>query len=181
MFDVGFSELVVIGIVALLVLGPQRLPEVARTAGRWMGRLRRLADEVKNLMFVFEDVNTLDDPSIQKVLREVDSKELALALKGVGEEVQNRIYKNMSERAAFATNPVHASKTRVRWTAGLSARWETQQIGKGFLIHTSIPKGVGSSRIKIPRSPKRAGSNRYTSFNFTEGWPATLMAIPSLK
>lgn len=48
MFDVGFSELVVIGIVALLVLGPQRLPEVARTAGRWMGRLRRLADEVKN-------------------------------------------------------------------------------------------------------------------------------------
>ncbi len=48
MFDVGFSELVVIGIVALLVLGPKRLPEVARTAGRWMGRLRRLADEVKS-------------------------------------------------------------------------------------------------------------------------------------
>ncbi len=59
-----------------------------------------LADEVKNLMFVFEDINTLDDPSIQKVMREVDSKELALALKGVGEEVQNRIFKNMSERAA---------------------------------------------------------------------------------
>lgn len=59
-----------------------------------------LADEIKNMMFVFEDINTLDDASIQKVLREVDTKELALALKGVGEEVQNRIFKNMSERAA---------------------------------------------------------------------------------
>lgn len=59
-----------------------------------------LADEVKKLMFVFEDVILLDDASIQKVLREVDSKELALALKGVGEEVQTRIYRNMSERAA---------------------------------------------------------------------------------
>ena len=59
-----------------------------------------LADQIKNLMFVFEDINTLDDPSIQKVMREVDTKELALALKGVGEEVQLRIFKNMSERAA---------------------------------------------------------------------------------
>jgi flagellar motor switch protein FliG len=59
-----------------------------------------LADEVKNMMFVFEDIMTLDDASIQKVMREVDSKELALALKAVGEDVQNRIFKNMSERAA---------------------------------------------------------------------------------
>ncbi len=59
-----------------------------------------LADEVKKLMFVFEDIILLDDGSIQKVLREVDSKELALALKGVGDEVQNRIYRNMSDRAS---------------------------------------------------------------------------------
>ncbi len=59
-----------------------------------------LADEIKKLMFVFEDILTLDDASIQKVMREVDGKELALALKGVGDEVQARIFKNMSERAA---------------------------------------------------------------------------------
>ena len=59
-----------------------------------------LADEVKKLMFVFEDIILLDDGSIQKVLREVDSKELALALKGVGDEVQNRIFRNMSDRAS---------------------------------------------------------------------------------
>src|SRR5579884_2329204 len=59
-----------------------------------------LAEEIKGLMFVFEDVVMLDDSSIQKVLREVDVKELSLALKGVPEEVQARIFRNMSERAA---------------------------------------------------------------------------------
>ena len=47
MFDVGFSELVVIGLIALIVLGPKRLPEVARTAGKWMGQLRRFISNVK--------------------------------------------------------------------------------------------------------------------------------------
>jgi len=59
-----------------------------------------LAEEVKKLMFVFEDIILLDDRAIQQVLKEVDTKELALALKGVGESTQMRIYKNMSERAA---------------------------------------------------------------------------------
>ena len=50
MFDIGFSELVVIGIVALVVIGPKRLPEVARAAGRWAARLRRFVDDVKRDM-----------------------------------------------------------------------------------------------------------------------------------
>ncbi|BDI30916.1 flagellar motor switch protein FliG [Capsulimonas corticalis] len=59
-----------------------------------------IAEEVKKLMFVFEDIILLDDRAIQQVLKEVDTKELAVALKGVGENTQARIYKNMSERAA---------------------------------------------------------------------------------
>ena len=47
MFDIGFSELVVIGLIALIVLGPKRLPEVARMAGKWMGQLRRFISNVK--------------------------------------------------------------------------------------------------------------------------------------
>lgn len=59
-----------------------------------------LATEIKNLMFVFDDVIYLDDRSVQKVLREVDNKELALALKHCNPEVKKRILANLSERAA---------------------------------------------------------------------------------
>lgn len=47
MFDIGFSELMLIGIVALVVIGPERLPKVARTAGQWLGRLNRYVSQVK--------------------------------------------------------------------------------------------------------------------------------------
>ena len=59
-----------------------------------------LADEVRLLLFTFEDVVKLDDRSIQMVLKEVDQRDLAIALRGVGEEVTDRIFSNMSERGA---------------------------------------------------------------------------------
>jgi len=59
-----------------------------------------LAEEIKKRMFVFEDIVMLDDRSIQKVLREVDSSELAKALKSVDNEVQDKIFRNMSKRAS---------------------------------------------------------------------------------
>lgn len=59
-----------------------------------------LATEMKNLMFVFEDIVQLDDRSIQKVLKEVDNKDLALALKHVSPDVKERVLANMSERAS---------------------------------------------------------------------------------
>ncbi len=58
-----------------------------------------LAEQVRELMFVFEDIVLLDDRSIQRILREIDSRELALALKGANTEVKDKIFKNMSERA----------------------------------------------------------------------------------
>lgn len=59
-----------------------------------------LADEVRSRMFVFEDIVTLDDRAVQLVLRQVETKELATALKGVRPEVRTKISRNMSERAA---------------------------------------------------------------------------------
>ncbi len=59
-----------------------------------------LADEIRKKMFVFEDILSLDDRSVQRVLREVDNNELAIALKGSNEEVQNLIFSNLSSRLA---------------------------------------------------------------------------------
>jgi flagellar motor switch protein FliG len=59
-----------------------------------------LAEEVRSLLFVFEDLLKLDDRTIQLILKEVDQKDLALALRGASDEVKERILANMSQRAA---------------------------------------------------------------------------------
>jgi flagellar motor switch protein FliG len=66
------------------------------------GANAELAAEVRKLMFVFDDLIRLDDRSLQRVLREVDSKDLSLAMRGTGEELQERIFRNQSTRAAQA-------------------------------------------------------------------------------
>jgi len=48
MFDMGFAEMLVIGIVALIVIGPERLPSVARSAGKWFAKIRNFVSSVKN-------------------------------------------------------------------------------------------------------------------------------------
>jgi flagellar motor switch protein FliG len=59
-----------------------------------------LAEEIRLLLFTFEDIVKLDDRSIQMVLKEVDQKDLAIALRGVPDEVASKIFSNMSERGA---------------------------------------------------------------------------------
>jgi flagellar motor switch protein FliG len=61
-----------------------------------------LCEQIRNLMFVFEDVVSLDDRSLQRLLREIDVKELALALKSASNEVKNKIMGGMSQRASAA-------------------------------------------------------------------------------
>lgn len=58
-----------------------------------------LANSVRELMFIFEDIVGLDDRAIQRILREVDTKDLAMSLKGTREDVKEKILRNMSERA----------------------------------------------------------------------------------
>ena len=63
-----------------------------------------LAEDVRSLLFVFEDILKLDDRSIQLVLKEVDAKDIALALRGASEDVKQRIMSNMSQRGAEMLN-----------------------------------------------------------------------------
>ncbi|SCN21304.1 Flagellar motor switch protein FliG [Clostridium sp. N3C] len=98
------SDMTVLGGVSTLV---DILNQVDRTTEKNITEsLERedpeLAEKIKESMFVFEDIVTLDDVSIQRVLREMDAKELALALKGCSEEVANAIFRNQSKRAAAA-------------------------------------------------------------------------------
>ncbi|MBK7953858.1 MAG: twin-arginine translocase subunit TatB [Candidatus Accumulibacter sp.] len=74
MFDIGFSEMIVIAIVALVVIGPERLPKVARTAGHLLGRLQRYVSDVKsdiNREMQLEELNKLRS-EIQESARGVE-------------------------------------------------------------------------------------------------------------
>jgi flagellar motor switch protein FliG len=59
-----------------------------------------LSTEIKRLMFLFEDIVTIDDRGIQRILRDVDKRDLSLALKVCDEKIRDKIFNNMSERAA---------------------------------------------------------------------------------
>ena len=75
MFDIGFSELMVIALVALIVIGPERLPKVARTAGHLLGRLQRYVNDVKadiNREMQLEDLRKLQQ-QVEQSAREVET------------------------------------------------------------------------------------------------------------
>jgi sec-independent protein translocase protein TatB len=89
MFDIGFSELVLIGILALLVLGPKRLPEVARTAGRWMAQLRRFVTNVKQDFD--RELHGEELAELRKLKQELDETRRAFADSG------NRMMQNLAD------------------------------------------------------------------------------------
>lgn len=75
MFDIGFFELILIGVVALLVIGPERLPMVARKAGMWAGRARRFVGSVKRdieqEIRAEEYKQLLDDQNLKNPVHEI--------------------------------------------------------------------------------------------------------------
>jgi sec-independent protein translocase protein TatB len=92
MFDIGFSELLVIGLVALVVIGPERLPRVARTLGHLAGRLQRYVADVK------ADINR--EVELEELRKMKDSVQQAAS--GFESSVQSELNKTQSELNAAA-------------------------------------------------------------------------------
>ena len=91
MFDIGFSELILVGIVALLVIGPERLPETVRTASMWLNRIRRGFNEIK-----------------QEVQQELHNDAVLRELRATGEQLKKEataIGRDVHDTAALATHP----------------------------------------------------------------------------
>jgi sec-independent protein translocase protein TatB len=90
MFDIAFSELLLIGIVALVIIGPERLPKIARTAGSWLGKLNRYVAQVK------QDIDR--DMQLEE-LRKLQSEMKASAQKYelMAEETSQKIQKESTE------------------------------------------------------------------------------------
>ncbi len=87
MFDIGFSELMVVGVVALVVIGPERLPKVARTAGILMGRMQRYVAGVK------ADINR----EMEEFEQLKDLKDLRKEVEAAGSEIEAGMRQNMQD------------------------------------------------------------------------------------
>ena len=97
MFDIGFFELCVIGVVALLVLGPERLPRAARTAGMWVGRAKRMIAQVKR---------DIDDELRQEELKEFrEAKEALSQTKESLNSFKNDLTENVDSDSKADTKP----------------------------------------------------------------------------
>jgi sec-independent protein translocase protein TatB len=83
MFDIGFAELIVIGVVALLVIGPERLPETIRTASLWLNRIRRGFNEIKQ-----EVQQELHNDSVMQELRKT-GKQLKTDTEAIGNDLKD--------------------------------------------------------------------------------------------
>jgi flagellar motor switch protein FliG len=96
------QDMTTVGGVETLVEIINRSPRpTERSILEWLDQTDpELADQVRSQMFVFEDIVTIDDRSLQLVLREVESNDLATALKGVRPDVRDKVVRNLSERAA---------------------------------------------------------------------------------
>jgi len=133
--------------------GVQSLVEVLNRSDRATERLifeglddhdTILADEVRSRMFVFEDIITLDDRAVQQILRRVDSKDLALALKGMRVEVREKVMSNLSSRAAETLDedisllgPVRLSSVEEAQGAVVRIIRELEEAGEIILARSS--------------------------------------------
>jgi len=108
MFDIGFSEIVVIGVVALIVIGPERLPKVARTLGHMFGRLQRYVNEVKadiNREMELDELRKLQS-QVQSAARDIEES-VTQATRDMESGV--RSVESQLNEAAAAASPVEAT------------------------------------------------------------------------
>lgn len=114
MFDFGFSEMMIVGVVALVVLGPERLPVVARTAGEWIGKAQRFVAQVKS------DIDRETDLSELKKIQE-QARALATDVKSTVEKAAGDIEENVTTAAGEVESAVKDVKTAAETAAGEAA------------------------------------------------------------
>ena len=119
MFDIGFSEIVVIGVVALVVIGPERLPKTARTLGHLFGRLQRYVNDVK------ADINReMELDELRKLQREMQgaAREFEQSVTTAASEVQTGV-RNVERQLneAASANPGGDTRGSTAQAAGTQA------------------------------------------------------------
>lgn len=107
MFDIGFSELVVIGVVALVVVGPERLPKLARTAGLLFGRMQRYVNDVKADINREMEAAELKDLKALRDSVEDAGRELQQSMSAHGSEISEEIRRTETDFERLSNPTLH--------------------------------------------------------------------------
>ncbi len=159
MFDIGFNELLIVGLVALIVIGPERLPRVARTVGHLAGRLQRYVSDVKadiNREIELDELRKMRD-SVQKAAGELQSavtselhkaetdmnSAVAAMQQTVSEATGQRVPESPAEAAEAAAEPAAAHKAAAEPAAAHKA--------------AAAPAPAQTAAAQAPAAPAAAG------------------------
>jgi sec-independent protein translocase protein TatB len=151
MFDIGWGELIVIGVVALIAIGPKELPTVLRTMGQWMGKIRRMASEFQG--------------QFQEAMREAEFAELKKQVDTIGEgstfnplETARREFESALEDKPPSTDAPAAPTTPFpEYETGAADR--TAPTASGEPAATSIPPAADAPPVPpAPVEPQLASS-----------------------
>ncbi len=156
MFDIGFSELLVIGIVALIVIGPQKLPRVARTVGHLVGRLQRYVADVK------ADINReieLDELRKFRSTVEDAARGFESTVNTAVGSVQGEVAKTESELNSLAQDPAAAPSAVPAPDSASQAQGEAAETRSGSPSTSSGSESSPSSSS----APRPSGRGRRSS------------------
>jgi len=152
MFDLGWSEILVVAVVAIIVVGPKDLPKLLRTVGQWVRRARSLASEFQRGMMDLADTADLKDlKDLKKDVEEVTNFDMA------GPDF-NKILeppgkaKSTKSKDPAATNGVDKSTSKTQKSAKKTAQKTAQKTTK----KSEKPKATGTPAKSKPKASKKA-------------------------
>jgi sec-independent protein translocase protein TatB len=155
MFDFSFGELAVIGTVALVVLGPERLPKVARTLGDWLGKAQRYVSQVK------ADINREMELVELKNLQE-EARNAAQSLQSAAHSVQSELTNAAGGLESSAAATESSSTTGYSWE-GAGESWQRQTFPKRYKPGPSVDElaeEIARLKRELARPDAYAGTRR---------------------
>lgn len=145
MFDIGFWELALIGIIALLVLGPQRLPEAARAAGQWVARIRNFINNVKQDLD--QQLRADELAELRKLKEELEQARQSIAEAGQG--VSESINRISNDDYLLGAIDDHQAEPQPTDTGALPADTEKKKATKK---KTASKKSAGRSKAAVRKN-----------------------------
>lgn len=144
MFDVSFSELMLVGVIALIVIGPERLPKVARTIGHLVGRAQRYVTDVKTDIQREMDLDELNNlkGQMEDAAKSVKSsmQDATSSLKAPLDEAQ----KALKDASASVESLVDSTKTEIK---------DTQDSTRKEFVHQELAEPIAESVADAPHEP----------------------------